>query len=94
MHADKAGYRVVDAGNEGGSDLHRGGICLAGNVNEAKDAERESSFEGTDMRTMMTGFTGWVKMQGERSESARVVDTALTVVATLLVVTTWAVLHH
>ena len=46
------------------------------------------------MRTMATGFTGWVKMQGTRSESVKVLDTALTVVATLLVATTWAMLQH
>jgi hypothetical protein len=46
------------------------------------------------MRTMMTGFTGWAKMQDARSESIKVVDTAITVVATLLAAVTWAMLHH
>ena len=46
------------------------------------------------MQNIITGFAGWVRMQADRSESVRVVDTALTVVATLLVATTWAVLRH
>jgi hypothetical protein len=46
------------------------------------------------MRTMMTGFSGWVRMQDGRSEGLRVVDTAITVVATLLAAVTWAMLHH
>ena len=45
------------------------------------------------MRTMMTGFSGWVRMQESKSESIRVVDTALTVVGTLLVAVTWVMLR-
>jgi hypothetical protein len=45
------------------------------------------------MRTMMTGFSGWVKMRQTTNEKLRVVDTALTVVGTLLVAVTWAMLH-
>ena len=47
-----------------------------------------------DMRTMITGFSGWVRMQDGRSESVKVVDTAITVIATLLAAATWAMLHH
>ena len=45
------------------------------------------------MRMMMTGFSGWVRMRATKNESIRVVDTALTVVGTLLVAVTWAMLH-
>jgi len=46
------------------------------------------------MRAMIAGFSGWVRMQDGRSDALRVMDTALTVVATLLAVTTYVVLHH
>ena len=45
------------------------------------------------MRTMITGFSGYVKMRQTTNESIRVVDTALTVVGTLLVAVTWIMLH-
>jgi hypothetical protein len=45
------------------------------------------------MRTMITGFSGWVKMQQTRNESIRTVDTALTVVGTLLVAVTIVLLR-
>ena len=45
------------------------------------------------MRAIVTGFSGWVRMQEGRSQSLRVVDTAITVVGTLLVATTWAMLR-
>lgn len=45
------------------------------------------------MRVMMSGFTGWMKMQGGRSEAVRTTDTALTVVGTLLVAVSWAMLR-
>ncbi len=45
------------------------------------------------MRTMMTGFSGWMLMRQTQSESIKVVDTALTVVGTLLVAVTWAMLR-
>ena len=45
------------------------------------------------MRAIVTGFSGWVRMQEGRSESIKVVDTAITVVGTLLVATTWAILR-
>jgi hypothetical protein len=46
------------------------------------------------MRDMISGFSGWVRLQGTGSESLKVVDTAITVVATLLVAVTWTVLHR
>ena len=45
------------------------------------------------MRAIVTGFSGWVRMQDGRSESIKVVDTAITVVGTLLAATTWAMLR-
>ena len=45
------------------------------------------------MRTLLTGFTGWAAMGNKRTESQRVVDTALTVVATLCAATTYALFH-
>ena len=45
------------------------------------------------MRTMMTGFTGWARMRKTSNESLRVVDTALTVVATLGVAVTYVLWH-
>lgn len=45
------------------------------------------------MRAMMTGLTGWMKMESGRSETVQVTDTALTVIATLLAATTWAMLR-
>lgn len=46
------------------------------------------------MRMILSGFTGWVKMQDTKNKSLKVVDTAITVVATLLVAVTWSVLHR
>ncbi len=45
------------------------------------------------MRTMITGFSGWMKMQDTRNEAMKVTDTAITVVGTLLVAVTWALFH-
>lgn len=45
------------------------------------------------MRAIVSGFSGWVRMKEGRSESVKVVDTAITVVGTLLVATTWAMLR-
>jgi hypothetical protein len=42
---------------------------------------------------MMIGLSGWVKMRQTTNENLRAVDTALTVVGTLLVAVTWALLH-
>jgi hypothetical protein len=46
------------------------------------------------MRTVLSGFSGWVRMQDNPTHSIKVVDTALTVVATLLVVVTYLILHR
>ena len=46
------------------------------------------------MRTILAGFTGWAKMQDTKNQSLRAVDTAITVVATLLIAVTWTVLHR
>lgn len=46
------------------------------------------------MHLIFLGLSGWVKMQGNRSEEMRLVDTALTVLATLGAATTWALLRH
>ena len=45
------------------------------------------------MRTMISGFSGWMKMQDTGNEAIKTVDMAITVVATLLVAVTWAMLH-
>lgn len=45
------------------------------------------------MRVLLMGFSGWARAEAPRSESLRVVDTALTVVGTLLVAVTWALLQ-
>ena len=49
------------------------------------------------MRTLIAGiagFSGWVRMRDAESGSLKVVDTAITVVGTLLVAVTWTVLHR
>ncbi len=45
------------------------------------------------MQTMIAGLKGWAKMQDTNNEALKVMDTAITVVATLLVAVTWAVLR-
>jgi hypothetical protein len=45
------------------------------------------------MQTLITGLKGWAKMQNSTNEALKVMDTAITVVATLLVAVTWAVLR-
>ena len=45
------------------------------------------------MRTMMAGFSGWLRMRETNNETVKMVDAAITVVATLMVATTWAVLR-
>jgi len=45
------------------------------------------------LRTLMIGFVGWAKMRKTNNASIRVVDTALTVVGTLMVAVTWAMLR-
>ncbi len=45
------------------------------------------------MRTMLIGLSGWARMQDGRNEAMKVIDTAITVVATLMVAVTWVVLR-
>ncbi len=46
-----------------------------------------------NVRTMMAGFSGWLRMRDTENETVKVVDAAITVVATLMVATTWVVLR-
>lgn len=46
------------------------------------------------MRTMISGFSGWARMEKTQNDRLRVVDTALTVVGTLLVAVTYALLRR
>ena len=48
--------------------------------------------QGETMRTMIAGLAGWARMQQNDSEALRLTDTALTVVGTLLVAVTFAIL--
>jgi hypothetical protein len=43
---------------------------------------------------MMDGLAGWVNMTRERTEELRTVDAAITIVGTLLVSATFALLHR
>ena len=45
------------------------------------------------MKTMMAGLTGWARMDATTNENLKLTDTAITVVATLLVAVTWAMLR-
>ena len=45
------------------------------------------------MQNMIEGLKGWAKMQHTNNEGLKVMDTAITVVATLLIAVTWAVLR-
>ncbi len=40
------------------------------------------------MKTMIAGITGWARMDSNRSQELRVVDTGLTALGTLLVIVT------
>ena len=44
------------------------------------------------MRTMIAGFSGWMKMQDTENEAVKMIDAAITVVATLMVALTWVAL--
>lgn len=70
------------------------GICLVADVEEAKVIAGQTQAPGDDMRMILAGFSGWVRMRETKNESLKVVDTAITVVATLLVAVTWSVLHR
>jgi hypothetical protein len=45
------------------------------------------------MRTMITGFTSYMTMRNSKNQDIRVIDTALTVVGTLLIAVTWVMLR-
>lgn len=45
------------------------------------------------MRMMFSGLSGWARMKNTTNESLKLIDTAITVVATLMVATTWAILR-
>jgi len=42
---------------------------------------------------MFSGLSGWARMKNTTNESLKLIDTAITVVATLMVATTWAILR-
>ena len=42
-------------------------------------------------RMMLDGLAGWARMGKTQNETLRVTDTAITVVATLLVAVSWAI---
>jgi hypothetical protein len=46
------------------------------------------------MRMMINGFSGWARMRNDQNENVRVVDTAITVVGTLLAALAFAILRH
>jgi hypothetical protein len=69
------------------------GICIVGIIDEAK-VGRKRQAPGDGMRMIWAGFSGWARMRDTKNESLKVVDTAITVVATLLVAVTWTVLHR
>ena len=46
------------------------------------------------MRMMLNGFSAWARMQHGHNENIRVVDTAITVVGTLLVALAFAMIHR
>ena len=46
------------------------------------------------MRTVLHGFSGWLRMQQHARDGLRIVDTAITVTGTLLVAIGWVMLQH
>jgi len=54
---------------------------------------RHAPARGYDMRMMFSGLSGWARMKNTTNESLKLIDTAITVVATLMVATTWAILR-
>jgi hypothetical protein len=46
------------------------------------------------MRTVLNGFSGWARMQNTQNETIQLVDTAITVVGTILVALAWAMVRH
>ena len=45
------------------------------------------------MRMMLNGFSGYLRMSSTNNEALKLTDTAITIVVTLLVATTWAMLR-
>jgi len=46
------------------------------------------------MRTVINGLSGWARMQHSNNQSVQVVDTAITVIGTLLVALAWVMVRH
>ena len=46
------------------------------------------------MRTVFYGFSGWLRMQQHDRDELRAVDTAITIVGTLLAAIGWVLLWH
>jgi hypothetical protein len=46
------------------------------------------------MRTVINGLSGWARMQPSDNQSIQMVDTAITVVGTLLVALAWMMVRH
>jgi len=46
------------------------------------------------MRTVINGFSGWVRMRQTDNESIQVVDAAITIVGTMLVALAWAMIRR
>lgn len=45
------------------------------------------------MRTIVSGFTGWIRMHKAEQKAVHSLDAAITVVATLLVAVTFSMVH-
>ena len=46
------------------------------------------------MRMLMTGLAGWARMEKTTNERLKLTDTAITVIGTMLVAVTWAMLQR
>ena len=46
------------------------------------------------MRTLINGVSGWARMAHTDNDSLQLVDSAITVVGTLLVALAWAIVKH
>ncbi len=46
------------------------------------------------MRTVLHGFSGWLRMQQHDRDELRFVDTAITLIGTLLAAIGWVMLQH
>ena len=45
------------------------------------------------MKLMMSGIAGWARFEGRNNEQVRGVDTAITVVGTVLLAVTYMLIH-